>query len=422
VKPYHQTELEDFVQWADEELKTAQLQDIESYESALCMSFYIKGRGSQWLVLDFNNNTPMALLLDRNPFGYKKSTRPVSLFLKAHAKNLHVKKISSREGMGRVFDISLDSSNRHCMMEVRLIPKAPNLLVTTEEKSISWNKPKDLVKIETPEAEEVRSIVAIHKEWLAGLRKPEAGDTSPELKLRKKLEKDLERKRKALTEINKHLDSKESDEWYQLGELLKTQKLSDIGHEWDIYLDRKRSQSWNLQQAFHKAKLVAKKRKGTFDRKKIVEDEIHTLENQMEGEIERLSTAQPALPKRKNPTEVRSRKKELESGAIAFLGKSAADNMKILRQSQAWDIWLHLRDYPSAHAVIQRNKNQEISRDELNQVALWLAQESLQKKILLDGARLEIVYTECRHVRPIKGDKLGRVHYQNERHFMLVVT
>lgn len=422
MKAYHQTELEDFVSWADEALKGSQLQDIESYEEALVLGFYLKGRGTKYLVLEMNKQAPMAFLFDKNPFLTKKKTKPVSLFINAHAKNLHVTKIESLKDFGRIFTIYLASTQRECQIAVHLIPKAANIIVTMDKKSICWNKPKEIVHFATPPLEEVRSIAAIHNEWLKQRKNPEPGSSSPELKIRKKLEKDLEKKKKALGEIKKHLDSKESDDWYQLGELLKTKKLTEVGREWDVYLDRKRSQAWNLEQCFQKAKQLVKKRQGTLDRKNIVEEEIHILENQMDGEIERLGQVEPALPKRKSLTEVRTRKKQLESGCIAFLGKSAEDNMKILRQSQAWDIWLHLRDYPSAHAVVQRNKNQEVSREELHQVALWLAQESMQRKIMLPGTRLEIVYTECRHVRPIKGDKLGRVHYQNERHFMLVLT
>ena len=422
MKAYHQTELEDFVSWADEALKGSQLQDIESYEEAVVLGFYLKGRGTKHLVLEMNKSAPMALLFDKNPFVTKKKVKPVSLFLAAHARDLHVQKIESLKDFGRIFTIYLASSERKSEIEIHLIPKAPNITVITEGKKISWNRPKDLVQIETPPLEEVRSIAAIHNEWLKQRKNPVTGSSSPELKIRKKLEKDLQKKKKALSEIDQILDSKESDDWYHLGELLKSKKPNQLGPEWDVFLDRKKSQAWNLEQSFQKAKQMVKKRQGTLERKKIIESEVSTLENQMDGEIERLAQAEPALPKRKNLVEVKTRKKLLASGATAFLGKSAEDNMKILRQSQAWDFWLHLRDYPSAHAVIHRTKNQEISRPELNQVALWLAQESLQKKILLPGMRLEIVYTECRHVRPIKGDKLGRVHYQNERHFMLVLT
>ncbi len=422
MKAYHQLELEDFVSWAHDTLKGSQLQDIESYEEALVLGFYIQGRGTKYLVFEMNKLSPMAFLFDKNPFSTKKKIKPVGLFISAHGKNLQVQKIESLQDFGRIFTIFLSSSERKCQIQVHLIPKAANILVVTDEKNISWNKPKEIIHFETPPVDEVRSITAIHNEWLKQRKNPEAGSSSPELKIRKKLEKDLEKKKKALSEIQKTLDSKENEDWYKLGELLKTTKMINVGSEWDVFLDRKRNQAWNLEQCFQKAKQLVKKRQGTLDRKEIVESEIHVLENQMEGEISRLGKAEPATLKRKLLVEVKTRKKVLDSGIVAFLGKSADDNMKILRQSQAWDLWLHLRDYPSAHAIIQRNKNQEIPQGELNQVAAWLAQESLQKKILLPGTRLEIVYTECRHVRPIKGDKLGRVQYQNERHFMLVLT
>ncbi len=422
MKAYHQLELEDFVSWVHDTLKGSQLQEIESYEEHLVMGFYIQGRGTKYLVLEMNKLAPMAFLFDKNPFSTKIKIKPVGLFISAHGKNLQVQKIESLKDYGRIFTIFLSSSERNCQIQVHLIPKAANILVITDEKNISWNKPKEIVQFETPPVDEVRSITSIHNEWLKQRKNPEEGSSSPELKIRKKLEKDLQKKKKALGEIQKTLDSKENEEWYQLGELLKTTKITDVGAEWDVFLDRKRNQAWNLEQCFQRAKQLVKKRQGTIERKKIVESEIHRLENQMEGEISRLGKAEPAISKRKLLVEVKTRKKVLESGLVAFLGKSADDNMKILRQSQAWDLWLHLRDYPSAHAIIQRNKNQEVPREELNQVAAWLAQESLQKKILLPGTRLEIVYTECRHVRPIKGDKLGRVHYQNERHFMLVLT
>ncbi len=422
MKAYHQIELEDFVSWVHDTLRGSQLQDIESYEEDLVLGFYLQGLGTKYLVLEMNKQAPMAFLFDKNPFSTKKKIKPVALFISAHGKNLQVQKIENLKDFGRIFTIVLSSSERQCQIQVHLIPKAPNIVVTTDKKNISWNKPKEMVQIEAPSIEEVRSIAAIHNEWLKQRKNPEAGSSSPELKIRKKLEKDLAKKKKALTEIQKPLDSKETQEWYQLGELLKTKKMADVGREWDLFLDRKRSQAWNLEQCFQKAKQLVKKRQGTLARKKIVEAEIQLLETQMDVEISRLGQIEPAPTKRKLLVEVKTRKKVLESGLVAFLGKSAADNMKILRQSQAWDLWLHLRDYPSAHAIIQRNKNQEIPREQLNQVAAWLAQESLHKKILLPGTRLEIVYTECRHVRPIKGDKLGRVHYQNERHFMLVLT
>lgn len=427
MKTYHQIELEHFVQYADEELRNAQLQDILSYEKALALQLYLRGQGEKWLIFDLNNNAPMMLLFDENPFRFPKVKKPLGLFLHSHAKNLFLQKIEHRAEWGRVVELFFSGGDKQCSIEVQLIPKAANLIVKTKEKKsekkISWSKPKALVAVETPDAEEVRSIGLIHKEWLAGIAKPKVGSSDPALQIRKKIEKELEKKKKALAEIQKGLDANEAQDWIEIGQSLKVMPLEDLDRKWDIYLDRKKSRTWNMENAFHKAKSLEKKRQGTLERKKVLQEEINRLESDLEGEVYRRTQSQPKMGlRRKSPQDVKARKKELASGLVAYLGKSASDNLNLLRQSQAWDVWLHLRDYPSAHAIIQRNKNQNIRPDELQEVALWLTQESLQKKLILPGTRLEVVHTECRYVRPIKGDKLGRVNYQNETHFMLVIS
>ncbi|MNT80503.1 hypothetical protein D3C72_2199710 [compost metagenome] len=104
----------------------------------------------------------------------------------------------------------------------------------------------------------------------------------------------------------------------------------------------------------------------------------------------------------------------MESGAIAYCGKSAADNLALLRQAKAWDFWLHLKDFPGAHAIVHRKRDQLIPDNELLQVSEWLAHESLSEKSLYPGQKLAVVVVETRFVRPIKGDKLGRVTYHSE--------
>ncbi len=114
-------------------------------------------------------------------------------------------------------------------------------------------------------------------------------------------------------------------------------------------------------------------------------------------------------------TDIKSRKMLLDSGAAVFMGKSAKDNLALLRQARAWDFWLHLRDYPGAHAIIHREKNQNINNNEFQSVVKWLAEESLSAKSLQKGTRLDVVIAEVRFVRPIKGDKLGKVNYHSEK-------
>lgn len=422
MRAYHQTELDDFVTYADEQLRGAQLQDVLTYPSSLVLQFYLRGKGDRYLVVDLDSKAPMMLLFEQNPLGKSKVKKPLSLFLNSHGKNLFVEDIVLKKEWGRVVRLRLvgedDRGPRWCQVVVHLIPKAANLLIENHQgKKISWNKPKDLAAVETPEVSEVRSIVSIHREWRERLRKPETVTLASQIKM--KLEKDLEKKRRALQEIETSLGSHKSEKWFELGELLKYRSLSELGPEWNEHLDRQESLSWNLERAFQKGKGLEKKKEGTFQRKKILEEEISHLAQNLDQEVAR-KLESPVVAK-KTHQDVKARRMDLPSGAVAFLGKSAQDNLKILRQSQAWDFWLHLKDYPSAHAVIHRNKNQNIPSGELQEVARWLAKESLQKKLLLPGVRLQVIYAECRFVRPIKGDKPGRVNYQNEKSFVLVV-
>jgi predicted ribosome quality control (RQC) complex YloA/Tae2 family protein len=46
----------------------------------------------------------------------------------------------------------------------------------------------------------------------------------------------------------------------------------------------------------------------------------------------------------------------LSSGHSMYVGKSAKDNLAVLRRAKSWDIWFHLRDIPSTHAILTRNR------------------------------------------------------------------
>ena len=103
------------------------------------------------------------------------------------------------------------------------------------------------------------------------------------------------------------------------------------------------------------------------------------------------------------------------------MGKSAQDNLQLLRQAKAWDLWIHLKDYPSAYAIMQKAKEQKVSDSAITQASQWLVKESLKNKKNLAGVKLSVVITECRHVRPIKGDRLGRVTYHHARELLITV-
>lgn len=165
-----------------------------------------------------------------------------------------------------------------------------------------------------------------------------------------------------------------------------------------------------------RAKKTEQKLQTVLQRKSELELELSKLEAQSDEEFaESLSgTKKPFQLKTKQP--VKTRKLELPSGATVFVGKSAKDNLQLLRKARAWDFWLHIQDIPSAHAILFRNKGQKIPESELIKAAQFLVETSKASHAdsLLD-VKAEVLLAEKRYVQPIKGDKHGRVTHRNAK-------
>ncbi|HEX7674937.1 MAG TPA: DUF814 domain-containing protein [Bdellovibrio sp.] len=413
MKALTQQELQTFVSTFKPVLEGAQLQEVLVNDRGLALGFHRET--SLWLILDLLPNNPMMLLFEEsNPFKKGPKTKPVSLFLNSHGRNLYLVDIFIEEQWGRVVKIILKNSHKECELEIRLIPKQCNLIVKADGKQISWEKPLDLSEppyVENPP--EPRSLEELHEEWLAEQGSKQKPSLDPVAQWEKQKQKDLEKKRKALGEIQKQIESDKEVLWQQAGTFLKTHGTFDVPSELEACIDRKQSLSWNIENTFGKAKQLAGKKEGARERLIELSEEIAKLEKSRYSE----KTQKNQLVDLMQKTQARGRKFHLDSGAIAYCGKSAADNLALLRQAKAWDYWLHLKDYPGAHAIIHRQRDQEIPQSEVQEVAAWVARESLSSKSLMVGQKVAVVMVECRFVRPIKGDKLGRVTYHSEKTF-----
>jgi len=200
---------------------------------------------------------------------------------------------------------------------------------------------------------------------------------------------------------------------------LKSFEPDELGSEWKDFLKHSRNRTELMQHAFEKAKQLDRKKAGTLERLEILKNEIAKLEAQVN----------PPQSFLKKKSEVREQLKEAGAEGrtkrigefVASRGKNAKDNLALLRTARGWDLWIHLRDYPSSHVILAVQKNQKVPDSIIQQAAIWLAQETSKSKNWPSGTRLDALVAECRFVRPIKGDKLGRVHYQNERVFTVVM-
>ena len=435
------------VEFFSDELLGSQLQEIHASTEGLVLVFYrfVKQPKTAYLVFDLDIQFPFVGLYFSHPWPALKKTVPVGLFLNSHAKNLALRELKLKSEQGRVLKLSLGESGlgyEPAVLEFRLIPKQANLIVSKEKKSISWYPVKLLSDVLPQSADgvpEARSIPVILNDWyqrrgqgkkIVASELTSAGKTadSPYEKWKMQKLKDLRKKQNALIAIESQIQDLLLFPWAEIGQHLKTYGTQDLKNEWFQHLSFEMSVSKNIQNCFAKAKAAKVKIVGAQKRLAQVQAEIDALSDLSEDVFtkhliflnQRQKKNSKASPRK---VEGRFRKLVLEnnsfSGAICYMGKSAKDNLDLLRKAKAWDIWLHLKDYPSAHAIVHLNKDQVLPMAELKKVAQWLVKETFKEK--MPGTKYAVLYVECRHVRPIKGDKLGRVTHHDAREILIAL-
>lgn len=436
----HFLEFQSLVEYFNEELAGAQLQEITANDNGVVLGFYRFSKSPQlmWLVFDLNTQHPFVGLYDTNPWSRLKSTKPMGLFLNSHFRNNIISQITLIENMGRVVKVEFNTTYS---LEFRLIPKQPNLFAFVDKKKMSWNKPKDLPPVASntaegnslPEDIESRSVHYMLRQWLhqheqlnnVKSKKFQQASVSAYDAWVNQRRKDIDKKKKALIALNEQINNPKIQLYHKLGEHLKVYGFKDIPQDLVEIVNHSQNVSWNIQNCFTKAKLASSKIAGAKKRAEFIQAEFATLEDLSEeryqNHIKRQAQIKQFQAVRKK-TDGDFRKLVLDEaiGLNCWMGKSAADNLRLLRQSKSWDLWIHLKDFPSAYAIIQKNKDQKISDEMLRQSAQWLVKEGSKNKDV-DGMKTTVVIVECRHVRPIKGDKIGRVTYHNAREMLITI-
>lgn len=407
-------ELKNFGQWLQSEMEGAQLQDLWTNGQLLVLQFYkFKER---YLLIDTKQQSPLVFYSEKAP-RIDKAPKPLVLFLNSHGKNLRWKLCEVPVEKGRVLEVELSGGDRSCKIEIQLIPKSFNFIVEAEGKKVAWEKPRELPVSKAPANSEDLNVdwKAFGAEWFRKKfqnHSSEKPKNHAEALLDPRL-KALEKKKKALAAIEQQLATDSSAGWRQLGELLKISE--SIPAEFQKFYNPQKSRSWNLENAFSQAKHLQKKRFGTEERRNLLKKEILGLEQSIKNEPNAIPkpSNRPQASRLLEKTQSKGRRLQMEDGVEAVMGKSAADNLAILRQARAWDLWLHLKDYPGSHAIILRPRQKEVALAIIEKVSEWLIRESLGSQKIQWGVKYDVVVVECRHVRPIKGDRLGRVTYHH---------
>lgn len=407
----------------------AQLQEVFQSGENVALGFYHE-RSIQWLWFDLNAVTPVVVRLPILPKLYKKEIKPLTLFIRSHFTGSRLKAVKTSPELGRVFELHFASG----VLQARLFPRGQNFIATAEDKSVSFDKVKELqlsgpTEVQ-PEAREPRAWEAIESEWkvLRKIDRPskvaiQSNDHVAQAE--KQFRKDLDKKQKALEKMKDDLSAKQNPIFREVGEFLKGLMPSEFPQAvpagFTLIIDKSATLSENIEALFKKAKDNERKQQGTTERISKLESEINDL--RVRGpQVKKDLTNQAGIKKKTllEAASARGRKFQISDDLEAYIGKSATDNLALLRKAQPFDYWLHLRDYPGTHAILRRTRNRIVTDEELQQIGKWVVQQSLHKTPeQLADTRFDVLLVECRYVRPIKGDKLGRVNYTNDRVFVV---
>lgn len=403
----------------------ARLQEIKAAGNDLALGFFTRGE-MLWLWADLNALRPSLLPWTEIPLTLEnKKKTPLNLFLRAHFDGHKLTGVERVVAAGRVVLLSFSGGQT---LEIRLFPHGCNVIARAGEKSLSVNKVEPLTEAPAAPLDLLnRDLETLREQWL-GFRGGKSGKTGGKKHQQNdpvaRVRSELARKEKALRKVDEELQRKNDLPWRALGEWIKEKQTLEVPTEWSPFVDKRRKLAWNIDQCFNKARDVEGKIFGTEQRRKLLCEEIEGLKRELDkppGEM----TTRPQTPSLQplKDSEATGRTLRLTEELVAVAGKNASDNLKLLRKARAWDYWLHLQDQPGSHVILFRNKSTSVSDAVLKQVVAWFTRIQFGKKYAnYVGDKVKVIVTECRHVRPIKGDRLGRVNYQDERIFIYQLT
>lgn len=101
-----------------------------------------------------------------------------------------------------------------------------------------------------------------------------------------------------------------------------------------------------------------------------------------------------------------------QDGWKIFAGRNRHENSHLLSIANQYDIWLHIQGQSGAHVLIRvPSTKQDPPKSTLTEAAQIAARLSR----ISAGAKVTVVYTQCRYVKNLDKNKPGQVRYENEK-------
>lgn len=399
----------------------ARLQEAVVGKSGCALGLFHNGE-IVWLWFDGHTWSPMLLPLTEAPEAALKPAKPLQLFLRAHFTGHRLTGVGRREDLGRAIELGFGGEEQR-RIEVRLWPHGGNLIAAADGKRVAWRKPTDEGPgLKTAMAEpEARTLETILDEWIqlrfarkdvGAKEKAKKSKDSPEARR----EKEIARLEKAVSKVREEIAAKSETPWRAVGEWLTGNQSLGAPENLRAFIDQRRSLAWNIENCFTRAKEVEKKLVSTHERLARLEQDLAVARTAPLSQMPAHAAGQVRAKSKGAAGGAKYRTVNLPGGLTAKVGKSAQDNIQLLRNARPWDLWMHLRDYPGSHAIVSREKSKNVSDETLRAVGAALVDQTFGAKSKQhSGERFEMIVAECRFVRPIKGDRHGRVTYTHDR-------
>lgn len=369
------------------QLRTAFLQNIVCENPGrYFLQFYINQQ-TYWLVFDLSAGRPLFLSIESaNPVKFKKTT-PVLNFLKAHFKGLALKSVEIASKPNRILRLTFESDLKKEII-FKCFPHGQGLLIKSEDKTIIY----PLGKFE--KAEEFTFIEPEAKAgWKKNLEVAGAVDFS------KAKEKTVNKAEKALAKIKKNISSMESKQ---------DEFVSKTFEQIAVLQEKIKVTSGKELNLLHLEVKKLKRRINEYGQKKNLLEKKHSfLKNN------------PHFFKAKEDAS-----KSLFGGTRVYIndvfqlwvGRKAQQNDELIRLASPHELWIHLRDRPSAHGIIRGPKNQQPSPDIVDFCCLVVASLTEgSKKLFLEGEKIDFILAPKKFLKKTKGMAPGAVVVEREK-------
>ena len=405
------------------------LQEVVVGATGVGLGFWTRGQGLVWLWFENHSWSPLLLPLTNVPEASRKPLQPLALFLRAHFVDQPLQQVQRDQDLGRA--VCLDFGKDLLKIEIHLWPHGGNFIAFAEKRRVAWKKidikteppPSDLLRSQEAPS---RSLQELVDEWL--ILRDQRQDRGPsgktgqaqqkKLASEKRQASEVKRLERAIGKVQEEIANKKTGIWREVGDWLVAEQNLSVPMEYTAFVDGRRSLAWNIENCFTRGKELKRKLVATEERLRHLQQELIQAQSKAVSMFERPEPvkAQNSRNKLGKAGVARFRTVVLPGGLSARLGRSAEDNINLLKAARAWDIWLHLRGHPGSHAIVTRDKQKIVNDEVLRLVGVALVEQTFANKTeQRRGERFELIVAECRFVKPQRGDKKGRVTYTHDR-------